>query len=114
MFVKGYELLSFAKNIGKNIGKKYKQKLSRKYSQKLLNYAKQSATDTFKTDSKRAIQKTAKATCDLTGNKTAGRITKISKNSPQNNSETITSEHDQEIPKKDMYLQTKDRKLLMI
>ena len=35
-------------------------------------------------------QKTAKATGDLIGNK----ITKVSKGSPQNNSETITSEHD--------------------
>ena len=28
-----------------------------------------------------------------------GRITKVSKNSQQNNSETVTNEHDKEIPK---------------
>ena len=38
--------------------------LSVKYSQKLLDQDKQSATDSFKTASKRAIQKTAKATGD--------------------------------------------------
>ena len=48
-------------------------------SQKLLDHAKQSATDVFKTASKRAIQKTAKAAGDLIGNKIANRITKFSK-----------------------------------
>ena len=41
IFVKGYGILSFAKNMRKNIGKK----LSGKYSQKLLNHAKQSTKD---------------------------------------------------------------------
>ena len=36
------------------------------------------------------------------GNKIANEITKISKNSPQNNSETVKNEHDKEIPKKDI------------
>ena len=35
----------------------------------------------------------------MIGNKIANRITKVSKNSQQNNSETITNEHDKEIPK---------------
>ena len=43
ILVKGYEYLSFAKNIGKNIGN-----LSSKYSQKLLDHTKQSATDALK------------------------------------------------------------------
>ena len=43
-YVKGYEFLSFAKNIGKNI--------SKKYSQKLVDSAKKSATDAIKTASK--------------------------------------------------------------
>ena len=59
IFVKGYGFLPFAKNIGKNIGKNISKNLSGKYSQKLNNYAKQSATDAFKTASKRGIQKTA-------------------------------------------------------
>ena len=49
-----------AKNLGKNITKN----VSGKYSQKLLDHAKQSATDAFKATSKRAIQKTADATGD--------------------------------------------------
>ena len=49
---------------------------------------KQSATDTFKTDSKRAIQEKAETNCDLIGNRIADIITKVLKNSPQNVSET--------------------------
>ena len=55
IFVKGYEFLSFAKNIGRNIGKIINKNLSGKYSQNLIDHAKQSATDAFKTTSKRAI-----------------------------------------------------------
>ena len=78
MFVKIYGILSFAKNMGKNIGKNISQNISGRYSQKLLDHAKQSATDAFNTVSKRAIQKTAKATSDLIENKIAYRITKVS------------------------------------
>ena len=70
--------------MGKNISKN----LISIYIQKPLDHAKKFATDALKTASKRVIQKTAKATGDLIGNKTAGRITKVSKTSPQNNSET--------------------------
>ena len=60
-------------------------------------------------------QKTAEATGDLIGNKIAdtvlsdtlatraksydGKITKVSKNSQQDKSETVTNENDKEIPK---------------
>ena len=44
------------KNIGKNISKN----LSGKYSQKILDHARQSATDTLQTVSKSAIQRRAK------------------------------------------------------
>ena len=47
----------------------------------------------------RISKKTAKATGDLIGNKIAGRITKISKKSQQNNSETVTNNYDKDIPK---------------
>ena len=53
--------------------------LRNKYDQKLLDSAKKSATGAIKTDSKRAIQKTARATGDLIGNKTADKITSNSK-----------------------------------
>ena len=91
-----------------NINKNF----SGKYSQKLLDHAKITETDLVRTFSKKVIQKKAEATGDLIGNKIANRISKGSKISQQNNSETVTNEHDKEIPK-DIYLQKKDEKLLM-
>ena len=114
IFVKGYRFLSFAKNTGKYIGKYISRNISRKYRQKVLDHAKQSATDAFKTDSKRAIQKTAEATGDLIGKKTADKITKVSKNAQQNHSETVINEHDQETPKERKISRKKDNKLLMV
>ena len=61
IYVKGYEFLSFGKNMGTH--------LSNKYSQKLLDSAKKFTKDAIKTASKRAIQKSAEATGDLIGNK---------------------------------------------
>ena len=43
----------------------------------------------------------------------ANKITRISKDSQQNNSETVTNEYDKEIPKEDIFLQNKGKKLLM-
>ena len=51
IFVKGYGFLSFAKNTGKDIGENISKSLSGKYSHKILDYAKQSATDALKTSS---------------------------------------------------------------
>ena len=45
-------------------------------------------------------EKLAEATDDLIGDKIADRITRLSKNSQQNNSETVKNEHDKVIPKK--------------
>ena len=42
------------------------------------------------------------------------KTTKVSKNSQQNSSETVTNENDKELPKEDIHLQKKDRKLLII
>ena len=116
IFVKGNRCLSFAKNVGKNISKN----TSGKYGQKLLDHAKKSATDALKTSSRRVVQETAEATGDLIGNKIAetvqsktlqseplamrakvydGKNAKVSRSSPQNNSETIANKHDKEIPK---------------
>ena len=66
--------MSFAKNMGKN--------LSITYGQKRLDCAKKSTMHALKAASKRAMQKTAEATGDLIGNKTADKITSVSK-SPQ-------------------------------
>ena len=51
-----------------------------------------SVIDALKTTSKIAIQKTAEATGDLIGNIIADRITRGSKISPKNNSETNEEE----------------------
>ena len=75
IFVKDYGLFSFAKNMSQNIGKNMRDK----YSQKCLDHAKQSAIDTIKATSKRVLQETAEETGDLIGNKSADRITKVSK-----------------------------------
>ena len=88
------------KNIGKNISKS----LSGKYSQK------ESTTDTLKTTSNIVTQKTADATGDLTGNKSVEKlkITIVSKNSHQINSETVSNEHDKEIFK-ERYISSEER-----
>ena len=86
--------------------------MSGKCSQKLLDPAKQFATDPFKTASRRAIQKIAEPTGDLIGNKIANKITKVSKNSQQNNSETVRNENDKEIPK-ERYISPKQRQIIV-
>ena len=91
----GYRFLSFAKKTGKYINKN----VSGKYSQTPLDHAKQSATDAFKTSSKRVIEKIAEATSDLISNKIVKKIMVVSKNLQQNNSVIVTNENDKEIPK---------------
>ena len=55
--------------------------LSNKYGQKLFDSAKNSTTDALATASKKAIKKKAEATGGLIGNKTADKITSVSKKS---------------------------------
>ena len=80
IFVKGCGFLSFANNMGNNIGKNNSKNLCGKYNQESLDHGKQSATDAFKTSSKRVIQKTAEKTGDLFGKKIANKIMGASKN----------------------------------
>ena len=120
IFVKGYRFLSDAKNMGKNIDKNISWNLTGKYHQKLLDHAKKSAADAHKSSSKRIIQKSAKVTGDLTGNKIPKGITTVPRSPSQNNWKTITHEHDKQIPK-EKYITPKewqeiidDLRLLMI
>ena len=99
--------MNFAKSISKNLSGKDSPGMLAMH-QKLLDYAKQYATDTFKTASKRAIQKTAEVTDDLIGNKIANKITKIWIAAQQIIQRMINKNL-----KKDKYLQRKDRKLLI-
>ena len=48
------------------------------------------------------------ATSDLIGNRIVNSITKVSKSSQQNNSETVTNKHDKEISK-EKYISTNER-----
>ena len=84
--------------------------MSNKYSQKLVDTAKNSATDAIKTASKREIQKTAEATGDLVGNKIADKITSASKKS--HNEEIQSNEVNNEIPK-DRYISPKERQQII-
>ena len=70
--------------MGKNVGKNISKILVGKYSsgmlpmcQKHIDHAKQSGRATFKTASKRAIQKASEVTIDLIGNKIVNRITNV-------------------------------------
>ena len=105
IFLKDCDFLYFAKNMGKNISKNISKNLSSKYvlgmltmRQKLLDDAKQPASGRIKNSPKRVIQKSLEAIGDLIGNKTADKITKVSKYSQQHNSEKARSDHYIEIP----------------
>ena len=108
-YVKGCGFLSFARNIGTHTAKAAKN-MSNKYSQKLVDTAKKSATDAIKTDSKRAIQKTAEATGDLVVNKIADKITSASKK--LSNEEIQSYEVNNEIPK-ERYISPKERQQII-
>ena len=104
-YVKGYDFLSFARNIGTHAAKVSKN-MSNRYSQKLVESAKKSTTDAIKTASKRAIQKTVEATGDIIGNKIADKITSASK-------KTHKMKLIMKYLKRDIFLQKKDKRLLM-
>ena len=114
IFVKGYGLLSFEKDMSKNIGKNIGKNASNNCNQKLLDYAKQSATDALKTASKRLIQKTADITGDWIVFKIADKIT-------QSASETVSSKRyriwywkiDTNTKKKDRYSYKKEIRIIL-
>ena len=67
-----------------------------------------------KTVSKRTIQKTTETTGDLIGNKIANKFTKVSKTLQKNNIEKLQMTIVNKYLKKDIYIQRKDKKLLMV
>ena len=97
---KRYGFLSFAKKISKN--------LSNKYGQKLLDSARKFKTDAKKIASRRAIQETAEATNDLTGNKIADKLQALRKSLQRNCVQKMMMlivQQKYQIKKKDIYLQ---------
>ena len=106
IYVKGYGFLSFAKRMGKSLGNKY--------GQNLIDSAQKSTTDVIKTASKRAIQKTAEATGDLIGNKTADKITRVSKKKSTKELPNDEIEEDMEITThKKRYLSPEERQQII-
>ena len=103
IYVKGYEFLSFAKNIGKS--------LSNKSGQKLINSDEKSTADAIKTASKRATQKTAEATGDLISNKIVDKITSVLKKFTK---ELQNNEKEVDAPKtKKRYISPEERQKLI-
>ena len=84
-FVEDHGLLLF----DEKYEQKFEKNLIGKYSQKVFDHAKKPAIDALKAASSRAIQKMVEASSDLIGNKIANKITKVSRISPQNISETV-------------------------
>ena len=84
IYVKGYGLLSFAKNKGKQ--------LNIKYGQKPLDGTIKSTTEAIKTDPKGASQKTAEATGYLIGNKIADKIMSVPKKSSPHSKNNETND----------------------
>ena len=111
--VKGYDSLSFARNIGTHANKVAKN-MRNKYGQKFADTAKKSATDALKTASKRAIQKTFEEPGDLVGNKIADKSTSASKKSLKKprDEESSSTEANKEIPK-ERYISPKKRQQII-
>ena len=87
--------------------------LSSKYGQKRLDSAKKSTADAIKTASKRAIQKTAKATIDVIGNKIADKVTSISKNPTNNNDNIDNNDNVELITHKKGYISSEERQQII-
>ena len=105
----------------KTSGKNTSKSLSGKYSlgmlairQKLIDHTKQSATDALKTSSKRVIQNTEEATVILIGNKIANKeAMEVSKIYNRIIQRQLQMSMIKKYLKKNMYLQKKDKKLMM-
>ena len=81
---------------------------------KILLIVNKSTTDVIKTASKRAIQKTAEATGDLIGNKTADKIKRVSKKKSTKELPNDEIEEDMEITThKKRYLSPEERQQII-
>ena len=97
-YVKGYYLLSFARNFGN------------KYGKMLMNAAIKTGKDFATIAGKKIVHKSAEATGDLIGNKIADKITSASKKSQ--NEEIQSDEVNNEIPK-ERYISPKERRKII-
>ena len=94
-YVKGYGFLSFKGKFGNKYGKKLMNTATKvgtsKYGKKIINTTKKQGSE-FAKARKRIVQKSAKATRDLTGNKIADKITSLGKSK---NKENETNEEEE-------------------
>ena len=105
IYVKGNGFLSFTKNMGKI--------LSNRYGQKLFDSAKKSATDAIKTASKRAIQKTAKATGNFIGKKFCDKTSSVSKKSTEKLQNDETEVDVERATPKERYISPEERQQII-
>ena len=117
-YIKGYDLLSFARNAGNKYGKKLMNtaiktgaNFNSKYGKKLTDTAIKTGKDFATTAGKKIVHKSAEATGDLIGNKIADKITSASKKSQ--NEEIQSTEVNNEIPKERYISPKKGNKFLM-
>ena len=114
-YVKGYGFLSFARNIGKklmNAAIKTGANFNSKYGKKSTDTAIKTGKDFATIAGKKIVHKSAEATGDLIGNKTADKITtKPSKNHIMKKDSQMKLI--MKYQKRDIFLQKKDKKLLM-
>ena len=97
-FVKGYSFMSFARNF------------SDKYSKSLMDNGIDVSKKIVKTAGKKILNKTAKATGDLIGNKIADKITSASKKS---HNEKIQSNEVNHEMRKERYTSPKERQKII-
>ena len=107
-YVRGYGLLSFARNLGTHTTKVAKN-VSNKYGEKLSDTAKISSANALKIVGQRAIQKTAAASGDLVGNFIADKIASISKRPATEPHSNVVSN---EIPK-ERYISPQERQKII-
>ena len=95
-YVQGYGFLSVARKFGDKYGKKLMDTTAKvgtsKYGKKIIDTTKKQGSEFAKTAGERIVQKCAEGTGDLIGNKTADKITSLSKSK---NKEKETSEEEE-------------------
>ena len=95
-YVKGYGFLSFARKFGDKYGKKLMDTATKigtsKYGKKVIDATKKQGSELAKTAGRRIVQKSARATVDLIGNKIADKISSLGKSK---NKEKETSEEEE-------------------
>ena len=118
-YIKGYGFLSFGKNFSNKYGKKLMNtaietgtNFNSKYGKKLTDTAIKTGKDFATIAGKKIVHKSAEATGGLIGNKIADKIT-ANPSKKSRNEEIQSNEVIMKYQKRDIFLQKKDKRLLM-